>query len=61
VSTHEQRNQYLVEHLVLADDDLSNLRKNAVADSMEAVNAFLQLCGIRVEFSERGHRQFPFF
>ena len=39
--TDKQRSEDLIEHLILADDDLAHLGKDAVADRIEPFDAML--------------------
>ena len=59
MAADEERDENLIDHLLLADDDLADLVENAVAHSMEAVDAFLQFRGVQIHFSS-SHRSFPF-
>ena len=49
MATHEQCNQYLVEHVLLPDDHLPHLRQDSVAHRLEALNAPLQLRRVFVQ------------
>jgi len=57
--TDKQCDKDLVENIVLADDHLAYLGQDAIADSMEPVDALLQLSCVLAKFRERDHRQFP--
>jgi hypothetical protein len=54
--TDEQCDKDLVEHLILPDDNLSHLGKDAITDGMESLDALLQLGCILAQFRERNHR-----
>jgi hypothetical protein len=45
----EQGNENLVQHFVLADDDLANLLEDAVTQEVKAFHALLQIS--RIQFS----------
>ena len=55
MAADEQRDQNLVEHLLLADDDLADLSENVVAHGLKAFDALLQFRGVQIQFSECGH------
>ena len=55
VAADEQRDEDLVEHFFLPDDHLADLREDAVAHRMEAIDALLQLRGVEIDFSGSGH------
>ena len=55
----KERDQDLVQNIVLADDHLAHLGQDAVADRVEAVDALLQLGCVLAKFRGRNHRQFP--
>ena len=57
--TDKQRGEDLIEHILLADDDLAHLGKDAFADRMEPFDAMLQLGCVLAKFRESYHRQFP--
>ena len=59
MAADKKRDEDLIEHLVLPDDDLPHLGQDAVADRMEPFNALLQLGCILAKFRARYHRQFP--
>jgi hypothetical protein len=59
MAAHEQADHNLVEHFILTDDYLANLRKDAVADGTKALDAFLQRSGVHIDFSGCGHTLFP--
>ncbi len=52
VAADEERDQDLVEHLLLADDDLAHLREDAVAHGVKALDALLQFRGVLIDFSK---------
>ena len=56
VAADEERDQDLVEHFVLPDDDLAHLREDAVAHRVKALDALLEFSGVQVDFSRSGHR-----
>ena len=58
MAADEQGGEDLIEHLVLADDDLPHLGEDAVADGMEPFDALLQLGCVLAKFRDRYHRQY---
>ncbi len=56
MSADKQRDQYLVKHLILPDNHLSHLGKNAIAHRLKAFHALLQLCCVLVQFCSDLHR-----
>src|SRR3984957_18049888 len=59
VATDEQGGEDLIEHFILADDDLPHLGENAVTDRIKPLDAMLQLGCVLAKFRGRYHRQFP--
>jgi hypothetical protein len=59
MSTDKQRGEDLIQHILLANDHLAHLGKDAFADRMEPFDAMLQLGCVLAKFRERYHRQFP--
>ena len=55
----KERGKDLVEHLLLADDDLAHLGENAITDRIKPFDALLQLGCVLAKFRDRDHRQFP--
>ena len=55
MAADEQRDQNLVEHFLLSDDDLADLGENVVAHRLKAFDALLQFRGIRIELCDGGH------
>jgi hypothetical protein len=54
MAADEERDQYLIEHLILPHDHLPDLRQDAVAHGMKSFDLFLknfglQLCCVRVQ------------
>ena len=49
VASHEQRNQNLIEHVLLADDYLPHLRENILAHALEAFHAISKFGGVKIE------------
>ena len=55
MTADKKRNQNLVQHLALSDDDLADLLDNCFAHRVEALDALLQLCDVGTECSRRSH------
>ena len=58
MSAYKQRNQDLVEHIVLTHDHLPHLRQDRVAHRLEALNTSLQLRRVLIHPSNCSHRRF---
>jgi hypothetical protein len=58
VAAHEERDQNLFQHLVLAHDHLANLLDNCFPHCVEALDALLELCCIWFQIGKSSH-QFP--
>ncbi len=49
MAPHEQRNQNLIEHILLADNYLPHLRENIFAHPLEAFHAISKFGGVKIE------------
>src|SRR6266699_5902117 len=55
MAADKQRDENLVEHFLLSDDDLADLGEDVVPHRLKAFNALLQFRGIRIELYDGGH------
>src|SRR5467141_1296874 len=55
MAADKQRDENLVEHFLLSDDDLADLSENVVPHRLKAYDALLQFRGIRIELYDGGH------
>ena len=61
MAPHEQRNQNLIEPLLLADNYLPHLRENIFAHPLEAFHAISKFGGVKIELRCcGGHRSLSF-
>ena len=56
MAAHEERDEDLVEHFLLADDHFAHLLQNSLAHRMKALDALLQQRRILIQPGKRGHR-----
>ncbi len=60
VAAHEERDQHLVQNLVLAHDHLAHLLDDAFAHRVKAFDALLELCCVRIQVGKcSSSHQFP--
>ncbi len=50
MAADKQRDQNLVQHILLAHDHLAHLGQNSVAHRVKAFDALLQLSCVRIQF-----------
>ncbi len=55
MAAYKQRDENLVEHFLLSDDDLADLREDVVPHRLKAFNALFQFRGIGIELYDGGH------
>src|SRR5467141_2076726 len=55
MAADKQRDENLVEHFLLSDDDLADLGENVVPHRLKAYDALLQFRGVRIELYDGGH------
>jgi hypothetical protein len=60
MAADEQGRKNLIQHFLLANDDLPNLSENIVTDGLETLDAPFQFYGVQIQFSECGHWSFSF-
>src|SRR6266853_1600657 len=55
MAAYEKRDENLVEHFLLPDDNLADLREDVVPHRLKAFNALFQFRGIGIELNDGGH------
>ena len=56
----KNRDQYLVQHLLLANNDFAHLHKDLLAHHLKALDSFLESCGFLIHSDASDHRfSFP--